>query len=409
MIMGALSGLTLAGAAAAFTLEPSVFVTSEFATHLDAGGETVTITWGSTGAAREVAGVTSGDRGVTFGPREVIQAVPPTLGAYRRLAPAGDAAVRHSADGTIRVVLGSVTMKDVRLPPVYSSQYLTIPVEYSSLATWRSDFGGPWLASSFVDWMTDRCDAGGSRCAKLGEVGLALSDDASVGWAAYCIEQNYYHPGQMTDVLVTPVVMGGPAGPVARMSDVPVHGSDCHFLDVATDASGSTVLVAWGPYVHLTRSVDGGVSWTELYLPYENSSDIEIVRDTGLTVLATGAWDPLVIGSTWIQIRTSLDGGATFDPPVVVDATPSIQVDRVRLAVSRDGSTMALLYGVGGPTGDVVLTVSEDGGGTWSRVGVVGRWTSTPTFDLAMSSEGDEIYVTRYHPQDGTRFSRAVR
>ncbi len=173
------------------------------------------------------------------------------------------------------------------------------------------------------------------------------------------------------------------------------------------DATGATVLVAFAPYVHLVRSVDGGVTWSDLYLPHENSADVVVARDSGLTVLATGAWDPLVPGSTFIQTRTSTDGGATFGAPVVVDT--GFAVDNVQLATSRDGSTLAVAYATPRSPGDVVLSVSEDAGLTWSRVGTVGQWDFRPDFDVAMAPDGDTIYVTISTPTDGTTVRRAVR
>ena len=181
--------------------------------------------------------------------------------------------------------------------------------------------------------------------------------------------------------------------------------------------------------VHLAASIDGGSTWalrgaaTDAFY----DSDVDYARDAGRVVWAYHrgfyfiADDPSVIVT-----QTSDDDGVTLSPPIVVAAKETLPdggtmqvTDPVRVATSRDGTTIAVVHAeehcdtgrgcLGGTEGfATVLDVSEDGGAHYQHLGAVAH-TFFADFDVAISGDGNTIYVTSGTLGGGSIMIRAIR
>jgi len=111
---------------------------------------------------------------------------------------------------------------------------------------------------------------------------------------------------------------------------------------------------------------------------------------------------------------------------VLGDGTEMIPTSPVRVSASDGGEVIAVLHAeepcdpVFGCLGgsvlpfDVVLSISEDGGDTFERVGVVAQThfaqSLSYAYDLQVRGDGDAIYLVSESAQHGaTVFRRAVR
>lgn len=156
---------------------------------------------------------------------------------------------------------------------------------------------------------------------------------------------------------------------------------------------------------------------------------LDYARDVATLALAyqTGYFNDPADPSR-IELRKSDDDGASFGAPVIVAARRDLgdgdytQVrGPVELAVSRDGQTIAALHAevfcdaVFGcevsntyPK-DVVLSVSEDGGASFERVGVIAS-SIVQNYDIAIAADGSAVLmVVDDFDIDASVFVRAER
>lgn len=186
--------------------------------------------------------------------------------------------------------------------------------------------------------------------------------------------------------------------------------------------------------MNLASSLDGGASWSLAQqadpwndgdMAYANGSDeLNVVYSTGFYFLQPPAA---------IQLVKSVDDGATLSPPVTIalkhelpDGTEMMPASPVRISSSNDGQVIAVLHTeepcdpifgcLGGSVlpFDVVLSVSEDGGSTFERVGIVAQThfaqSLSNTFDVQVRDDGELIFmVSESGEHGGSVFRRAVR
>lgn len=379
----------------AFTVEPSVRM-GDSLTGLAAAGDTLVVADQSDrGFTQDLVVWTSTDRGVTFTSEVVVRGLWRQNG-YETFGPGDRFPLAISADATRRQVAGNVVMWDSRVP---GSLY--DPVEWRSLVSLRDD-GTGWRWAHAVDGMTNRCVGPGRRCLEMVDVNdLVTSDDAVVSWTTYMA---YDRSGGRAprQVYLARMESGRWVGAPTNLSDllVPNDFSESE-PRIATDITGDQVFVAFnglgtptgaGGYHGghtLASSTDAGLSWnTQTVDAYDG--DLAVARDSGEVLWAVSNTDA---GAVVIQLRTSTDSGQTFSAPTTV-VTPLRGSSPLRVAVSRDGQTVAIGYvesWIPPGTSQNHLLVSEDGGTTWSDLRLR-LWSYS--FDVAMSDDGDTVYVT---------------
>ncbi|MCB9686790.1 MAG: exo-alpha-sialidase [Alphaproteobacteria bacterium] len=390
-------------AAHAFTVQPRVRVGSDEITGLAAAaGDTVVVSGGKyNGFNQDLVAKTSVDRGLTF-TSEVVVADLYRFRGFRSTSPGVRFPAALSSDASVRLVAGNLWMSDYRVPWIGAYD----PVKWGALGVWRDD-GAGWGPAHVVDAMTDRCATLGRGCMLLVEVTeLAASDDGSVAWTTYLGDDHHgqVDPGHGRQVLLGRtehgVVVGAPLDLSAAV--LPNDLSNERDPQVATDITGDQVFVAFGSLgspmgagyvagVTLAASVDGGATWTTNTVD-GGGGDVAVARDTGEVLWAVAN---LVGGVSELQLRTSTDGGQTFGAPDIL-AVPQVYTDHLRLAVSRDGGTVAIAY-----SGDLFagqanagiahVLVSEDAGATWTDLSLGLRCYDE--FELAISDDGDTVYV----------------
>ncbi|MCB9686789.1 MAG: exo-alpha-sialidase [Alphaproteobacteria bacterium] len=407
-----------------FTLQPTVPLDTRTVTGLAVAGDTVVVTLVDDGVPNDILARTSLDGGLTFGPRELVHSVTRAPDAWHRLTPLSTTAVGLSADGLERSVAGGILMTDSRLPPLFSYPPVTVDVEYGAAGVWRDD-GAGWVPAHFLDAMTDRCDAGGRSCMLLAQVDdVAVSDDGDVVWSSYTGWDHYLqaNPGRRGQALITRAVRGSAVGAPIDLSARLLADDRTMELGarIATDASGDHVVAALyrgsSPVEqHLGVSFDAGATWQDTMVEGA-ASDVDYARDADIVAWGVIRTSPVEYA---IDVRTSTDGGRTFGAPVTVHASvhgspPSLMIDELRLAISRDGQVMAVVHeedrcspSCGGAP-DVVLRVSEDGGATWTRLGVL-TTTYAATYRVAVSDDGDTIWVAARDASGGSNLYRATR
>ena len=277
-------------------------------------------------------------------------------------------------------------------------------------------------------------------CGSLGDFEF-VSDDLAQHSAS--VFQYFQREGdQQSDIIVVP----GEGGRLhfdspINLSETVLESPNGHESapKIAMDGSGQKLFVIWketsgASATRFARSLDGGSSWSLLPSNTDNASGIglDYARTAGTLVQAyhTGFYyDPS--NPSLIVVRTSSDDGNTFGPAVTVAEPQDLgggDVEQVTgpvfIAVSRDGQTIAVLHaeefcdnvfgcmGGSGEPFDTVLSVSEDGGASFQRLGVIARGNFA-SYDLAVSANGDHILIIADHVsatgQEAAVFVRADR
>ena len=416
----ALAALLAAGSAgASFLLEPPVTLLHSRGPRLAVSddGQRVLVTW-STSA--DVVFVTSIDGGDTFLPtRTVLRA---TGGLFYQVAPG------------LPLVSSDATKAFVMTGPLFRANHTSwirakLYVELTPAQLFQE--------GQSITAVSDACQYGGLLCATLRDFDLAAGDAAATFAAAWNAYQ--FDGPEQSDIWLATSVAGvpqfGSATNLSRLLLPSALGND-YDPRVASDAAGSRLFVSWTEIppvrnfqVHLATSLDGGATWSLSGTANDAwyNSDVDYARDAGRVVWAynTGFYfirdEPSVIVT-----QLSDDDGTTLTPPVVVASRrdlpggDTIQVtEPVRAAISRDGRTIAVMHaeefcdaalGCTGGTDPfaTVLSVSEDGGATYQRLGAV-AYSFFADFDLGISSDGNTIYVAAGTAHDETYFIRAVR
>ncbi len=110
------------------------------------------------------------------------------------------------------------------------------------------------------------------------------------------------------------------------------------------------------------------------------------------------AWIRAAFGTSVIAVRYSLDGGRTWSPiypmPHIVSGFKSADP---ALAFSEDGTLYLVYIDFSNDSGFVVLSVSNDGGMTWSSPRIIIRYDEAPDYPIDrpwIVVSGSSIYIT---------------
>jgi len=434
-LFGALSLLLPESGRAAFVLESPVFMTSsrfvQLATSQD--GQEILISWSKSDA---VDYRVSHDGGLSFSPVMIAVEAPesPLEGLW--LDVESGTAPALSADGSVAHIMAGLALEtDPDYPPPGWPPAIRISLMrlYTSLDT-ETGFEKTQRITS----ISDRCTGPfGLRCASLREFHLDASDNVDVFVSALSA---FRFDGNQGDTWFAQGEAGGRkfSRPVNLSRKVLSSQAGNDFSPrIATDATGERIFIAWseisptGSYlVNLAHSSDGGETWSEPFIEEGwSDGDLDYARSGDRLVWAYHAGyyfaDPL--NPSRIDVRTSDDGGATMGASTAAATAyelpdlSTMQVTHpVRVAVSRDGQVIAVLYSeercdpVFGCRGgsvepfDIVLSVSEDAGATYERVGVVaGSYFSS--YEFTVRGDCQEVYIiTDSEDEGGTVFRRAV-
>jgi len=428
-----------ATAHAGFVLETPVAIGSDNSTRLAVsnGGQKVLVAWDNpNGVYYQV----SDNGGESFRPGKQVDVPPPVHIDGLWLEFDAGSVPLLSANGSVSRVLASLGLEtDPFFPPpgLPPMLHMSFPRLYDSgAATFRFRY------THKVAAVSDRCDIRpGLGCSALREFDAAMSDDAArVG----VLFNTYGFDGQQGDTwFVSANPVDGSYDEPLNLSQLVTPGSAGNDFDprIEMTADGSGLFALWrevapgGDFrMNFTASQDGGASWTpvkwfdawhENDLAYaEASSELFLAYSTGYYFLTPPAA---------IQVVQSNDGGGSFSTPVTValkhvlgDGTEMMPTNPVRVSASSDGEVIAVLFAeepcdpvfgcLGGSSlpFDIVLSVSEDGGDSFERIGVIAQShfaQSVPNvYDVHVREDGGTIYIVSHSEGDGaTVFLRAVR
>lgn len=314
----------------------------------------------------------------------------------------------------------------ISFPGLYTSGYLTSVFRYSHQVT----------------AISDRCKTQpGLACSTLNEFDAAMSSDASVMavvWNAYGLD------GQEGDTWFA----SGEAGSgrfntplnLSRLVTGSAAGNDFD-PRIVMSADGSRVYTSWteveptgASLSYLSASVDGGANWSPAYVDDDwSASDMSYANNSAELIVAYSTGFYFLEPPASIQVTQSMDDGVTFSAPVTValkhvlnDGTEMMPTSPVRVSVSADGEVISILHieepcdplfgCLGGSVlpFDVVLSVSENGGSSFERVGVIAQsyfaQSLTASYDIHMLEDGSELFiVTESAEQGASVFIRALR
>ncbi|MCB9686792.1 MAG: exo-alpha-sialidase [Alphaproteobacteria bacterium] len=369
----------------AFTLDPPVQVGDRMM-GLAAAGDMVVLTGPQDrGFNQDLVVLTSADRGLTFTTDVVVSDLFRTPDLWCFVQPGNGNPVALSADGMHRVVAQVFQLEDWRVPEI--GTYTR--VQWGALGLWRDD-GAGWSAAHALDAMTDLCDGRGRRCMHLDSAeDLAVSDDGDVAWTTYAATEGLPRWVGANRLWLGRSVRGVPAAlPIDLSTTFSIPEQGGWRSRVATDETGDQVFVSFDVAYRgqLAASTDGGATWIT-HTALGIGGDVAVARDSGEVFWAL--WSFGGQGAE-VHVRSSVDGGQTFGAPTRVRA-PLSDGEYLRFAASRDGRTLAMAYMA---ARGVELQVSEDGGATWAALWI--DVYSYRQFELAMSDDGDTIYVFAY-------------
>lgn len=274
----------------------------------------------------------------------------------------------------------------------------------NAVAIWRRSDGDNNIAQS--SWSDDG-GASWSASVDLSEPGEGVSNPRiALGGSgvAHAVWNRY--DGSNTRVQYTRSVDGGVtwSEPV-NLSTAGVNGQN---PEIAPDGSGNLVAV-WrgsnGDYdiIQSSRSTNSGVSWStpvDLSLTEQDSRSPQVAFDG--SGIAVAVWLRSDGNNQIVQASRSTNGGASWSTPANLSESG---VDSERPQIAIDGSGNAIAVWGRDPYGDTIIQSSRllVGGASWStpvNVSTAGNSATTPQF--AIDGSGNAVAVWRYSGVDGT-------
>jgi hypothetical protein len=426
-------------ATADFSLEPPLVLTPDRTVGMavSRGGQSVLVAWD------DQLGVyfrLSQDGGLSFQPQKQAAAPPPENIDGLWLEFDSGSVPLMAADGGVSRVLASLGLEtDPFFPPpgLPPRLHLSFPRLYGS---------GPATAffryTHAVTGLSDYCQgAPGLGCSTLRVLDAAMSADGqqiAVIWNAFGLDgqqgDTWFARAQGSDR-----TFGAPV----NLSELLLPSSAGNDFDprIVSSGDGNRLFVLWKEIgvsgdspTNIASSTDGGVSWSLTQLEEVSSDgDLAYTDESGVLHLAYSTGFYFLDPPIEVQIAQSGDDAGTFSPPVTVavkhvlgDGTQMMPTSPVRVSASDDGRVIAVLHAeepcdpifgcLGGSVlpFDVVLSISDDGGFGFQRVGVVAQThfaqSLSYAYDLHVRGDGDAVYLLSESAQHGaTIFRRALR
>lgn len=172
----------------------------------------------------------------------------------------------------------------------------------------------------------------------------------------------------------------------------------------AADDSGNLYFASvQGGQARLSKSTDAGLTWSLVNsIAFENSTNFPSVRvTTGSNGRVAMVWQDGTNATTQIKASVSLDSGATWSTPTVLDSGMSSQW--VRIGFAGTDSLVAAWYFYNGTTFVVEGSVSNDFGATWSStVSISDPTASGDSHDIVETRDGN--LVVYYKVSSGVAF-----
>jgi len=267
-----------------------------------------------------------------------------------------------------------------------------------AVAVWAQDQGD----SKFQVWTANTHDSGTtwSSPGALSADGvnaefpdLALSDDGTRATAIWYVS---VPAGQA--VRSASSTNGGDTWTARTIAaPVPTSGNP----HIAGSADGTRLVATWSEYVtedvlRVAHSTDGGLTWStpvNLSDPDSSAGDVAIALAAGGS-RAVAAYTQYDGANSRAVIRTSPDGGATWDPPITLSVAGE-NASQPQIALSADGNRVALAWvQYTGSDPRVQASYSADAGATWSSP----EFLSPEGEDAALaqiggSADGQELTV----------------
>lgn len=418
-----------------FVLQPPVSVTpsrfAQFAVSDD--GQHIVASWSAIDAVEYRV---SRDGGRSFAPTEIaLQAPRSRISGLYFDVESGTAPV-ISATGTDAHIFAGL---EIQTDPFDPPPGLPPALRVSSMGLYgSSDLSGLFGKEQKITALSDRCvGPPGLRCSSLREFHMVSDDAARVYlavWNAFGFDgqdgETWFARGDAEQRdFAAPINLSEAVLPTPDGNDFRPR--------ITASGDGEKVFVTWeevppaDPFrIPLARSLDGGQSWSLATSLEASAPDVEFARSVGRLIWAyhIGFFFADPLNPSRIEVRLSDDFGTTFGAPTLVaekmevpGGTHQVQ-GPVRVAASNDGSVIAVLYAqeycdsIFGCTGgsvnpyDIVLSVSEDSGASYERLGVVARthFKTFQPYDVAVQDDGSTVFVVSNSIPD-TVLVRAVR
>ena len=428
-----------APAVAVFSLEPPLVLTPDriVGMAVSRGGQTVLVSWD------DQLGVyfrLSQDGGLSFQPEKQVATPPPENIDGLWLEFNSGSVPLMSEDGRVSRVLASLGLETdpffpppglpprlhVSFPRLYGSGPATSVFRYTHAVTKLSDNcqGPPGLGCSTLRALDAAMSADGDRIAVVWNAFGFDGQDGETWFARAQGRDRTFDPPMNLSELLLPSSAGNDFDP-----------------RIVSSADGNRLFTLWtevtlnGDFqANVASSIDGGTNWSlTQFLDVWSDADLAYSDEAATLHLAYSTGFYFLVPPAEIQIAESSDDGGTFSLPVTIavkhvlgDGTEMMPTSPVRVSTSDDGQIIAVLHAeepcdpifgcLGGSVlpFDVVLSVSEDGGATFQRIGVVAQTyfaqSLSLAYDIHVRGDGEAIYLVCESAQHGaTVFRRALR
>jgi len=216
---------------------------------------------------------------------------------------------------------------------------------------------------------------------------VSHSDDAGATWST---PLSVSDPGRMR--VGSPVLAVDPNGnPAIVYYDYQTDNLDWENLPGTYQGNFSLVLATStdrGASFGSGRVVDGAVVAPHRFLVYLAPTPAFAIGGNGEMVVA---WADGRAGNAQVLLRSSNDHGSSWAGPVVVNANAADgqAQDLPAVGIASDGRVDVLYYDASGPTANVFLSSSADGGATFPTVTQV----SNQSHDLQVGPEGSPFFA----------------